>query len=233
MVLMQFGVDVDEIFSPFVKPTTIRIVLSLVVSRHWFVHQLDRSPYGLKKAPRIRFQRLQDKFAYEVLKRDLMLNCNPCHTLIDIDSKLGADGDHFEDPTLCCSLTGFLTTRRSTSWYCVFLGNNLLFGSSKRHVTFSRSSTEAKYHGVVSAMHSEINIYFVTDLVVAGHMRVLHVPSRSQLADIFTKGIPLALFAEFCDNLSVRSTPALTEGPISGLICVSVGFVLLKPKPMC
>nr|GEU39264.1 RNA-directed DNA polymerase, eukaryota [Tanacetum cinerariifolium] len=37
----------------------------------------------------------------------------------------------------------FLTTRRSTSWYCVFLGNNLLSESSKRQVTFSRSGAEA------------------------------------------------------------------------------------------
>ncbi|GJZ17589.1 ribonuclease H-like domain-containing protein [Tanacetum coccineum] len=35
------GVDVDETFSPVVKPGTIRTVLSLATSRHWPVHQLD------------------------------------------------------------------------------------------------------------------------------------------------------------------------------------------------
>nr|GFC28597.1 ribonuclease H-like domain-containing protein [Tanacetum cinerariifolium] len=35
------GVDVDETFSLIVKPGTIRTVLSLAISRHWFVHQLD------------------------------------------------------------------------------------------------------------------------------------------------------------------------------------------------
>ncbi|GKB51839.1 ribonuclease H-like domain-containing protein [Tanacetum coccineum] len=35
------GVDVDETFSPVVKPGTIRTVLSLAISRHWHVHQLD------------------------------------------------------------------------------------------------------------------------------------------------------------------------------------------------
>ncbi|GKA38512.1 ribonuclease H-like domain-containing protein [Tanacetum coccineum] len=34
-------VDVDETFSPVVKSGTIRIVLSLAISRHWHVHQLD------------------------------------------------------------------------------------------------------------------------------------------------------------------------------------------------
>jgi hypothetical protein len=35
------GVDVDETFSPVVKSGTIRTVLSLAISRHWPVHQLD------------------------------------------------------------------------------------------------------------------------------------------------------------------------------------------------
>ncbi|GKC11294.1 ribonuclease H-like domain-containing protein, partial [Tanacetum coccineum] len=35
------GIDVDETFSPVVKPATIRTVLSLAISRHWPVYQLD------------------------------------------------------------------------------------------------------------------------------------------------------------------------------------------------
>nr|GFB13566.1 ribonuclease H-like domain-containing protein [Tanacetum cinerariifolium] len=35
------GIDVDETFSPVVNLTTIRTVLSLAISRHWPVHQLD------------------------------------------------------------------------------------------------------------------------------------------------------------------------------------------------
>nr|GEZ11371.1 ribonuclease H-like domain-containing protein [Tanacetum cinerariifolium] len=37
----QQGIDCEETFSPVVKPTTIRTVLSLVVSRDWPIHQLD------------------------------------------------------------------------------------------------------------------------------------------------------------------------------------------------
>ncbi|GJS39579.1 ribonuclease H-like domain-containing protein [Tanacetum coccineum] len=60
--------------------------------------------------------------------------------------------------------------------------------------------------------HIEIDIHFVCDMVTAGQIRVLHVPSRYRYADIFTKGLPSALFEEFWSNLSVHPPPALTAG---------------------
>ncbi|GKB79011.1 ribonuclease H-like domain-containing protein [Tanacetum coccineum] len=58
--------------------------------------------------------------------------------------------------------------------------------------------------------HIEIDIHFVRDMVARGQVRVLHVPSRYQYADIFTKGLPSALFEEFRTSLSVRSSRAQT-----------------------
>ncbi|GJW52685.1 ribonuclease H-like domain-containing protein [Tanacetum coccineum] len=37
----QLGIDCDETFSPIVKPGTIPTVLSLALTIHWPVHQLD------------------------------------------------------------------------------------------------------------------------------------------------------------------------------------------------
>nr|GEV40470.1 ribonuclease H-like domain-containing protein [Tanacetum cinerariifolium] len=48
------------------------------------------------------------KYAFEILERDHMLNCNHSRTHVDTDSKLKNDGDPVSDPTLYLSLTGSL-----------------------------------------------------------------------------------------------------------------------------
>nr|GEV85969.1 ribonuclease H-like domain-containing protein [Tanacetum cinerariifolium] len=50
--------------------------------------------------------------------------------------------------------------------------------------------------------HIEIDIHFVHDYVASRKVHVLHVPSRFLYADIFTKGLPSALFLEFHSSLN-------------------------------
>ncbi|GJY72458.1 ribonuclease H-like domain-containing protein [Tanacetum coccineum] len=175
----------------------------------------------------------QSKFVVEILERANMQKCNPCKTPVDTESKLGPDGEPVSDPTLYRSLVGalHLLLRRSTLDNLYFLVMNLLSWSAKRHVTLSRSSAEAEYRGVANVVaetvvvylstnpvqhqrtkHIEIDIHFVRDYVASGQVRVLHVPSRYQYADIFTKGLPSALFLEFRSSLNVRRSPVHTEG---------------------
>jgi hypothetical protein len=151
-------------------------------------------------------------------------------------------------------------TRRFTSGFCVYLGDNLVSWSSRRQPTVSRSSAEAEYRGVASVVaetcwlrhllqelrrpvhtativycdnvsavylsanpvqhrrtkHIELDIHFVREKVAIGAVRVLHVPSSSQYADIFTKGLPTALFQEFRSSLHVDYPPSSDCGGVLG-----------------
>ncbi|GJX06737.1 retrotransposon protein, putative, ty1-copia subclass [Tanacetum coccineum] len=69
--------------------------------------------------------------------------------------------------------------------------------------------------------HIEIDIHFVRDEVVVGHVHVLHVPSRYQFENIFTKGLLYVLFDDFCSSLSVRPYPALTARAVKSMFEIS------------
>ncbi|MCH96457.1 copia protein, partial [Trifolium medium] len=58
----------------------------------------------------------------------------------------------------------------------------------------------------------EMDIHFVREKVARGQARVLQVPSRHQITDIFTKMLPRILFDDFRTSLSVREPPASTAG---------------------
>jgi hypothetical protein len=60
--------------------------------------------------------------------------------------------------------------------------------------------------------HIEIDIHFIHEKVALGQVRVLHVPSFHQYADIMTKGLPTQLFTDFRFNLCIKNPTATTAG---------------------
>jgi hypothetical protein len=49
----------------------------------------------------------------------------------------------------------------------------------------------------------EIDLHFVRERVAAGDVWVLSVPTTPQFADIFTKGLPSSVFAEFRSSFNI------------------------------
>ena len=62
--------------------------------------------------------------------------------------------------------------------------------------------------------HVEIDLHFVRERVATGVVRVLHVPTSSQYADIFTKGLPSLVFTEFRSSLNVQAADDQTAGGV-------------------
>ncbi|GJU75102.1 ribonuclease H-like domain-containing protein [Tanacetum coccineum] len=152
------------------------------------------------------------KYALQLLERAHMVSCNPSRTPVDTESKLGPEGVPVQDPTLYqphfAALKRILRYVRGTVDFGIQLyvsATNSLVGytdadwAAKRQHTLSRSSTEAKYRGVANV---------VVETAWLRNLLLLHIPSRYQYADIFTKGLPSALFEDFRSSLSVCPPPA-------------------------
>ena len=60
--------------------------------------------------------------------------------------------------------------------------------------------------------HVELDILFVRERVALGEFRVLHIPTRQQLADIMTKGLPSEVFSDFRSSLCVAAADVTTAG---------------------
>ncbi|XP_021856652.1 uncharacterized mitochondrial protein AtMg00810-like [Spinacia oleracea] len=138
----------------------------------------------------------QRKYAEEIIDRADMSSCKPSFTPVDTKPKVRKDsGAPFDDPSHYRSLAGalqYLTfTRPDISQLCGSTGNPVQHQRTK---------------------HIEMDIHFVGKKVARGEVRVLHVPSCYQIADIFTKGLPQMLFEDFRDSLSVRKPPVSTAG---------------------
>ncbi|GKA68571.1 ribonuclease H-like domain-containing protein [Tanacetum coccineum] len=180
----------------------------------------------------------QRKYAAEILERAHMVNCNFSRTPVGTESKLGDDGDPVSDPTFYRSLAvslRYLTFTRSDISYlvqqvCLYMHDprepylsalKRILRNLIRELHTHLSSATLVYCDNVSAIylssnpiqhqrtkHIEIDIHVVRDLIVVGQVRVFHVPSRYQYADIFTKGLSSTLFEEFRTSLSIPFPPA-------------------------
>nr|GEV14148.1 hypothetical protein [Tanacetum cinerariifolium] len=207
----QQGIDCDETFSPVVKSATIRNVLSLsfldnglfvtsstsllqritsLLHAKFAMTDLGQLNYFLDISATRTTSGIflsQKKYAIEIFEQAQMLNCNPCRTPIDTEKKLGPKGSlliAYSDAVWA----GCPATRRYTSGYCVFLGDNLVMWSFKRPDTLSRSSVEAEYRRVVNTvaetswirnllreLHTSL---FTATLVYGDHVSVIYMSAN-------------------------------------------------------
>nr|GEW95713.1 hypothetical protein [Tanacetum cinerariifolium]GEW97128.1 hypothetical protein [Tanacetum cinerariifolium] len=176
----QQGIDCDETLSHVVKTATIQTVLSLIVSRQWHIHPLDvryaflyvhlietvymHQPPGFTDSAHSDYDSIDtekklgperspvtDPTLYRSLTGALRYLT---FTRPDLSYAVQQLCLYMHDPREphLNAMKRCPATRRFTSGYCVFLGDNLLTWSSKRLDTLSHSSAEAEYRGVANVV---------------------------------------------------------------------------------
>ena len=73
--------------------------------------------------------------------------------------------------------------------------------------------------------HIELDIHFVREHVALGRVRVLHVPTDQQFADVMTKGLPTSTFEGFRSSLCVTGDASTAGGVEHVYMYVGLGSV--------
>ncbi|GAA0159497.1 hypothetical protein LIER_38880 [Lithospermum erythrorhizon] len=99
---------------------------------------------------------------------------------------------------------GCSDTRKSTSGFCVLLGDNLISRSSKHQATISRSSAKPKYRGVTNVV---CEAYWLHNLLLELH----HTLQKAIIVYLHQRS-STDFITDFRDSLRVLPLPATTTG---------------------
>ncbi|GJT53678.1 ribonuclease H-like domain-containing protein [Tanacetum coccineum] len=148
------------------------------------------------------------KYAEEILERDPPVTVFVSICMIPVAQSL-------DDPLLEAEYRDVANVVAETAWMRnllrelhVSLHNVMLVYPDNVSVVYL--STNLVQHQ--RTKHIEIDLHFFHDYVAYGQVCVLHVPFRFQYGDIFTKGLPSALFFKFRSSLNVRRPLVPTAG---------------------
>nr|GEU90227.1 ribonuclease H-like domain-containing protein [Tanacetum cinerariifolium] len=175
----QLGFNCDETFSRVVKPATIRTVLSLVVFRKWPIHRLDvKNIFLMGIYLKLYIYTPTTKLYGPPVP-------SPCFPSVEVFiwSETGTSCLVF---VICSAEAEYQVLPNviaETAWLRNLLRElhsplsaaTLVYCDNVRATYLSANLVQNQ-----RTKHIEIDIHFVRDLVTAGQVRVLHVPSRYQ-----------------------------------------------------
>lgn len=102
------------------------------------------------------------------------------------------------------ALASLATEIRRTTFICKDLCFPIhhipqLFCDNKSTIFISKNSVIKQ-----KSKHIETYIHFIRDLISKNHLRVDHVCSENQLADVFTKAVSQNIYISLCRSLKMK-----------------------------
>ncbi|GAA0171590.1 hypothetical protein LIER_25584 [Lithospermum erythrorhizon] len=105
---------------------------------------------------------------------------------------------------------GSIDDRQLTSGYCTMIWENLITWRSKKHNVVARSSVEAEFramaHGIFQhdrTKHVVVDRYFIKEKIENNIIKIKHVNTGQQLADILIKGLSEKTFNYLLNKLGL------------------------------
>jgi hypothetical protein len=87
--------------------------------------------------------------------------------------------------------------------------------------------------------HIKIGLHFVRDRAALGEAKVVDIPTISQFANIFTKGLPTTIFQEFLSSLNIMPSHVSTAGVVRvrvrvflSLSCSCISYIYISLYPL-
>nr|GEW42445.1 berberine/berberine-like protein [Tanacetum cinerariifolium] len=211
----QLGVDFDETFSPVVKLATIRTRsrkntkcvnaadVELTAAKHKLILKLklfkniaaaDMNEFDLWKMRIQQYFLMTDYSLWEVVLNGVVQPVAPT----TVEQKLAKKNELKARGTLFMALPDKHQLKFNSYNDAKMLMEAIdkRFGGNTETKKVQKTLLKQQFENFSGSHHQNVI--------------VLHVPSRFQSADIFTKGLPFALFEEFRSSLSVRPPPTPT-----------------------
>eukprot|EP00253_Pinus_taeda_P001967 PITA_01967 len=217
------GVDHDKIFASVARYTTIRLIIALVSSQGWSLHQMDvkitflhgsfkeevyvQKPQGFEVQDRKTHVCRLKKSLYGLKQapRGLSASISCMSWKHKSVSLITVESEYIDASMACCEVVWL--RKLFNELFEHTLDTTMIFCDNQNGIHLSENPV---FHD--HSKHIDMRYHFIQDMVQWRSIRLQRIRMNLQVTDIFTKPLGKFKFLSFCERLGVVERPSY-EGP--------------------